>query len=63
MGTVRGPLGDALLDDALATLACRVVARHPAGDHDIVVGEVEEGATHEGHPLLYYRGGYAGLER
>ena len=63
VGTVRGTLGDALLDDALATLECRVVARHPAGDHDIVVGEVEEGVAHDGRPLLYYRGGYAQLER
>jgi hypothetical protein len=28
-----------------------------------VVGEVVAGATHEGKPLLYYRGGYAVLER
>ena len=63
VGTSRGALGDALLDDALATLVCRVVARHPAGDHDIVVGEVEEGEAHDGRPLLYYRGGYAQLER
>jgi flavin reductase (DIM6/NTAB) family NADH-FMN oxidoreductase RutF len=63
LGLTRGTLGDALLDDALATLECRVVARHPAGDHDIVVGEVEEGVAHHGRPLLYYRGGYAQLER
>jgi hypothetical protein len=29
----------------------------------IVVGEVVAGATYEGKPLLYYRGGYAVLER
>jgi flavin reductase (DIM6/NTAB) family NADH-FMN oxidoreductase RutF len=63
VGVTRSALGDALLDDALATLACRLVARHPAGDHDIVIGEVEEGAVHSGRPLLYYRGGYAQLER
>ena len=63
VGTSRGDLGDALLDDALATLVCRVVARHPAGDHDIVVGEVESGTAHDGRPLLYYRSGYAQLER
>ena len=63
VGVTRGLLGDALLDDALGTLDCRIVARHPAGDHDIVVGEVEGAAAHDGRPLLYYRGGYAGLER
>jgi flavin reductase (DIM6/NTAB) family NADH-FMN oxidoreductase RutF len=63
IGITRGVLGDALIDDALGTLDCRIVARHPAGDHDIVVGEVEGAAAHDGRPLLYYRGGYAGLER
>lgn len=63
IGITRGSSGNALLEDALATLDCSVVARHPAGDHDIVVGEVETGAAHDGRPLLYYRGGYAGLER
>ena len=51
----RGPLGNAWLNDALATMECRIVARHPAGDH--------VGATRDGRPLLYYRGGYAHLER
>jgi flavin reductase (DIM6/NTAB) family NADH-FMN oxidoreductase RutF len=63
VGITRSTLGDALLDDSLGTLGCRIVARHPAGDHDIVVGEVQDAAAHNGHPLLYYRGGYAGLER
>ncbi|HYW32367.1 MAG TPA: flavin reductase family protein [Gemmatimonas sp.] len=62
-GRSPGSMGDAILDDALATLQCRIVARHLAGDHVIVVGEVEEGVAHEGRPLLYYRGGYARLER
>ncbi|MEO7520407.1 MAG: flavin reductase family protein [Gemmatimonas sp.] len=63
LGITRGMFGDALLDDALGTLDCRVVARHASGDHDIVVGEVEAAANSEGRPLLYFRGGYAGLER
>jgi flavin reductase (DIM6/NTAB) family NADH-FMN oxidoreductase RutF len=49
--------------DVLASLECRIVARHPAGDHVIVVGEVEAGQVRDGRPLLYYRGGYAQLER
>lgn len=64
VGFVRGDLGgDALLDGALAFLECRVVARHEAGDHTIVVGEVENAGNRDDRPLLYYRGGYAQLER
>ncbi len=59
----HGMFGDALLDGVLGTLECRIVARHPAGDHVIVVGEVEGAAAHDGRPLLYFRGGYAALER
>lgn len=59
----HGTFGDALLDGVLGSLECRVVARHPAGDHVIVIGEVEGAAAHHGHPLLYFRGSYAQLER
>ena len=52
-----------LLDGALACLECRIVARHEAGDHTIVVGEVESAENRDDRPLLYYRGGYAQLER
>lgn len=59
----RGSLGNALLSDALATIDCRITARYPAGDHVIVVGEVDSGGARDARPLLYYRGGYAQLER
>jgi flavin reductase (DIM6/NTAB) family NADH-FMN oxidoreductase RutF len=59
----RGALGVALLDGALASLECRVTAREPAGDHTILIGEVQAASVCEGHPLLYYRGGYRRLER
>jgi flavin reductase (DIM6/NTAB) family NADH-FMN oxidoreductase RutF len=36
---------------------------HDAGDHTIIVGEVEATRAENGSPLLYYRGGYAQLER
>ena len=62
-GYARGVSGAALLDDALAHIECRVHERHQAGDHTIVVGEVEAATLHEARPLLYYRGGYAQLER
>lgn len=59
----RSALGNVTLQDSLGGVDCRVVARHPAGDHVIVVGRVESAWAHDGRPLLYYRGGYAELER
>jgi flavin reductase (DIM6/NTAB) family NADH-FMN oxidoreductase RutF len=48
-----------LLDGALAHIICERFAECPGGDHTIVLGRVVGGATSEGRPLLYYRGGYA----
>ncbi len=59
----RGTSGLLLLDGALAHAECRVTARYPGGDHTIVVGEIIATSVREGHPLLYYRGGYARLDR
>lgn len=55
--------GVALLEDALATIECRTVQTHAAGDHTIVVGEVlsVEIADHPGDALLYFRGRYEAL--
>jgi flavin reductase (DIM6/NTAB) family NADH-FMN oxidoreductase RutF len=63
VGYSRSPGGAVLLNDALAHLECRVHARHPAGDHVIIVGEVEVAVAHDARPLIYYRGGYTQLER
>ena len=63
IGFTRGQHGVALLDDVLAHLECRVTELHPAGDHTVVVGLVESAVAHPDRPLLYYRGGYAQLER
>jgi len=63
IGYRRGESGMVLLDDALAHLECRTVASHEAGDHTIFVGEVESASARGAQPLLYYRGGYAQLER
>jgi flavin reductase (DIM6/NTAB) family NADH-FMN oxidoreductase RutF len=59
----RGENGAIMLSDALACIECNVVDRHEAGDHDIIIGSVEVVKWAEGRPLLYYRGGYAQLER
>ncbi len=53
--------GIPLLEDALAHLACNVVAEHVSGDHTIFVAEVESLDLKEGEPLLYHRGAYRRL--
>ena len=63
IGYSRGERGMAVLHDVLAHVECRRVATHEAGDHTIIVGETENAVVREGRPLLYYRGGYAQLER
>ncbi|MGH7618137.1 MAG: flavin reductase family protein [Gemmatimonadaceae bacterium] len=59
----RGDADVVLLDDALAHLECRVVKHHDEGDHTIFIAEVERAQALDGRPLLYFRGGYALLER
>jgi flavin reductase (DIM6/NTAB) family NADH-FMN oxidoreductase RutF len=63
IGYERGQSGIAVLLDVLGYVECEVVARYEAGDHDIIIGSVESGVANEGKPLLYYRGGYAQIER
>jgi flavin reductase (DIM6/NTAB) family NADH-FMN oxidoreductase RutF len=63
LGYTRGVSGVALLDDALAHLEARVVDRHQAGDHLIIIAEVEAAEAFSERPLLYYRSGYAQLTR
>jgi flavin reductase (DIM6/NTAB) family NADH-FMN oxidoreductase RutF len=63
IGYERGQNGAAVLLEVLGYIECKVVDRYEAGDHDIIVGSVELAQANEGKPLLYYRGGYAQLER
>ncbi len=63
LATVRGPDGMALLVGAAAHLECRIVARHPGGDHTIVVGEVRYAVAFDRPPLVHHRGDYTGLAR
>lgn len=58
----EGPEGVPVLDDVLAWLVCRVVARVPAGDHRIVLAEVVLGdPAGTGRPLLYHQGRFTAL--
>ncbi|HEU4698326.1 MAG TPA: flavin reductase family protein [Gemmatimonadales bacterium] len=61
IGYTLNDRGLAVLDGTLAHIECERFAEYPGGDHTIVVGRVIGGATGEGRPLLYYRGGYAAL--
>lgn len=62
VGYHLSPEGLILLDGVLAHLECERQVNYPGGDHTIVLGRVVGGGTGDGHPLLYYRGGYAALE-
>jgi flavin reductase (DIM6/NTAB) family NADH-FMN oxidoreductase RutF len=57
----EGPTGLPLLDGALATLECRIVEAHDAGDHTIFIGQVEAASVADGRPLVYFHGGYHSL--
>jgi flavin reductase (DIM6/NTAB) family NADH-FMN oxidoreductase RutF len=56
-----GATGAPLIPGALASLSCRVVALHDAGDHVIVVGQVEEARCEQAAPLVYWGGSYRRL--
>ncbi len=63
IGYTRGENGAVLLEEALAHMECTIIARHDAGDHTIHVARVDRAEPFTARPLLYYRGGYAQLER
>ena len=63
VGFSRSSDGYPILDDVLAIIECRRFGLHDGGDHTIILGEVDSTRAETGTPLLYYRGGYAQLER
>ena len=63
IGFHRDPNGVAVLDDVLTWIEGSIVEQHDAGDHSIFIAQVDGGGSHDVRPLLYYRGGYAELER
>lgn len=63
IGFSRSDRGGIVLDGVLAHIECERMSEFPAGDHSIYLGRVVGGGTSDGEPLLYYRGGYAGMGR
>ena len=62
LGWDRSPLGQPRIEGALAWIDCELETVHDAGDHEIAVGAVKGlDVTHEGGPLVFFRGGYANL--
>lgn len=58
--TTTAATGAPILTDALAWIDCSSYAVHDAGDHEIVVGLVEElaGGTGDDLPLVFFRSRY-----
>ena len=51
--------GAPILKPALAAFDCRVVDRHSAGDHVVLIAEVLKFQSSDGKPLLYFASRYA----
>jgi len=56
------PSGAPFLDESMCSLDCKVVNQVQAGSHIVFFGEVQHVVNRDGNPLLYYRGGYRGIE-
>ena len=63
VGIRRDSHGVAIIEDVLAWIEGVIVVQHDGGDHSIFIAEVDGAASSDLRPLLYYRGGYAELER
>lgn len=51
-----------LIDQAVAYIIARVVDIHPAGDHTLFIGEVDQLEYTDRRPLLFHRGRYRQLD-
>jgi flavin reductase (DIM6/NTAB) family NADH-FMN oxidoreductase RutF len=54
----EGPGGVPILDGVLAHFVCRNVRQVEAGDHFILIGEVESFDAHDEEPLVFHSGAY-----
>lgn len=51
--------GSIVLEDALAVVECSVTSRHEAGDHVIMIGEVDQvSLAEQGKPAVYFDRGF-----
>ena len=55
---LEGPTGDPVVDGAAAWVACSVLETHEAGDHTILLGEVEALEARDVDVLVFHRGRY-----
>jgi flavin reductase (DIM6/NTAB) family NADH-FMN oxidoreductase RutF len=55
--------GIPVIDGIVAHINCEKRSTVPGGDHTVFIGLVVGGDATDRRPLLYYRGGYAGLSR
>lgn len=55
--------GVAVLEGVVAHIECEKQHAVPGGDHTVYFGLVIGGGATDRRPLLYYRGGYAGMSR
>lgn len=58
IATQPGVTGAPWIDGAVAHLDCRTAQQVDAGDHTILVGQVEAAEVFGGEPLVYFNGGY-----
>jgi flavin reductase (DIM6/NTAB) family NADH-FMN oxidoreductase RutF len=59
----QGTAGIPLLNGAIARFVCRNVRQYDAGDHVILIGEVEKYDLLEGNPLVFHSGEYRVVTR
>ncbi len=59
IGWRRSGNGSPLIEGVLAYIDCEIADVLDGGDHEIVVGRVQDlEVRHEGGPLVFFRGGY-----
>lgn len=59
---VRTTASGLVFTESLASFECRLHSDIPVGDHDLLIGEVQDMWVRDaGAPLLFFAGGYAGL--
>jgi len=54
--------GDPLIENALATLECRIADAFTGGTHWVILGRVERASARVGAPLTYFRGQFGRMQ-